>query len=163
MAGLLSDEIRGFIGREVTYTAPEPYGAASFRYFAVAVGDDNPIHRDADAARAAGYDDVAAPTTFVCETNQYLDRRPDADGYIGHSWDLPVEGCRQIRGGHEYTFGRPVRPDDRVTVTWRVEEIVEKTSRSGRAMLVVTSVAEHRAADGDLLATNRETLIYQER
>ena len=163
MAGLLTDQVRAFIGREATYTAPEPYGAASFRYFALAVGAEEAIHRDPEAARAAGYDDVAAPPTFICETNQYLDRSPDDQGYIGHSWDLPVTGCRELRGGHEYTFGRPARPDDRVTVTWRVSDIVEKTSRGGKAMLVVTSVAEHRAQDGDLLATNRETLLYQER
>lgn len=163
MTTLLTDEVRAAIGREVTYEAPEAYGAASFRYFAVAVGDDEPIYRDPDAARAAGLDDVTAPPTFVCETNQYMTGRPDDEGYLGHGWDLPVTGCRLIRGGHSYELGRPLRPDDRPVVTWRIADAAETTSGDGAAMLIVTSVAEHRAQDGELLARNTETLIYLER
>lgn len=159
---LLTDEIKAFVGREVRYTAPDALGAAAFRYFALAVGDDEPIYVDAQAARAAGYDDVVAPPTFVCETNQYLHRPPDEEGYIGHSWDLPVSGCRMVRGGHEYEFGRPVRGDDVLTVVWRIDDIVEKTSSSGRGMLLVTSTATYTAQDGAFLARNRETMIYQE-
>lgn len=162
MTMLLNDEIRSWIGRQVSYEAPEVFGRAAFRYFARAIGDDNPIYRDNEAAQAAGYPGVVAPPTFICETNQYADGRPDDSGYLGHMWELPVTGCRLIRGGHEYELGRPVTPDDRVTVTWRIDDISEKVSSTGRAMLIVISVAEHRAEDGELLATNRETLIYQE-
>ena len=159
---LLTDEVRAWIGRETRYTAPDSLGRASFRYFALAVGDKEAVYVDRDAARAAGYDDVIAPPTFVCETNQYLHRPPDDEGYIGHSWNLPVEGCRMIRGGHDYTFGRPVGPDDVLTVTWRIDDIVEKVSSSGLAMLLVTSTATFEAQDGAFLARNRETMIYQQ-
>lgn len=162
MTRLLTDEVRAWIGREVTYTAPEPLGAAAFRYFAIAVGDDNPLYRDAAFARAHGHDDVIAPPTLICETNQYMDRPVDPDGYIGHSWDIPVQGCRKIRGGHAYTFERPVRPTDRVSATWRILDIAEKTTSSGQAMLIVESQARYTDQDGDLLATNLETIIYQE-
>lgn len=159
---LLTEEVRAHIGREVHYTARDELGSAAFRCFALAVGDDTSIYVDADAARAAGYDGVVAPPTFVCETNQYLHRPPDEEGYIGHSWDLPVTGARLIRGGHEYEFGRPVRPGDVITVTWRIDDIVEKVSSSGRSMLLVTSTATYQAQDGAFLARNRETMIYQE-
>ena len=39
---LLTDEVRALVGRTRTYTAPEPLGRASIRYFALAIGDDNP-------------------------------------------------------------------------------------------------------------------------
>ncbi|MBV8454056.1 MAG: MaoC family dehydratase N-terminal domain-containing protein, partial [Deltaproteobacteria bacterium] len=103
-----SYELRQWIGREFNYTAPEEIGRASIRYFALAIGDDNRLYFDPEYARAVGYTGVIAPPTFICETNQYAHRQPNADGYIGHSWDLPISGCRMIRGGHEYEFFQPV-------------------------------------------------------
>jgi len=158
---LLTDELRSWIGREVRYSAPEEVGRASIRYFALAIGDDNPLYVDADFARAHGHPDVVAPPTFVCETNQYAHRRPDADGYLGHRWDLPISGCREVRGGHEYTFSRPVYPSDRITVTWRIVDIRERTSSRGHPLLIVNSEAVYCNQDGELLARNAETLIYQ--
>lgn len=159
---LLTDEVRAHVGRTATYTAPEPLGRASLRYFATAVGDDDPRVVDEEAARAAGFRDVVAPPTFVCETNQYLQGRPDDEGYIGHSWGIEVPGTRLVRGGHEYEFHSPVHPDVVLHVTWEVEDVTARTSSSGMELVIVTSLATYRDQHGELLATNRETLIYQE-
>ena len=43
MSTHITDELKSWIGREVTYTAPEELGQASIRYFAMALGDDNPV------------------------------------------------------------------------------------------------------------------------
>lgn len=159
---LLTDEVRAHVGRTVTYTAPEELGRASMRYFARAVGDDDPRVTDVEAARAAGFRDVMAPPTFVCETNQYLDRRPDDEGYIGHGWGIEIPGTRLLRGGHEYAFHEPVHPDVVLTVTWEVADIEARTSSNGSELVIVSSLATYRDQHGTLLATNRETLIYQE-
>lgn len=157
------DAIRAMIGASVEYVAPEPFGRVAFRYFAEAIGDDNPVYVDAAAARAAGYDDVIAPPTLLMETNQYVAARERDDaGYKGHQWDLPVTGCRLIRGGNRYEFHAPLYPDDVVTATWRITSADEKTGRDGGAMLLVGSEARFTRADGTLLAVDRETLIYQE-
>ena len=161
---LLTDEVRAWIGREVAFTAPEALGRSAIRYFALAVGDDNPLYADDAHAREHGYPSVIAPPTLVCETNQFVpDPAPDDDGYIGHTWDLPVTGCRLVRGGNRYTFERPVLPSDRVTVRWRIADIEQKSSSDDTPMLVVTSEATYTNQDGELLATNRETLIYTKR
>lgn len=161
IATLLTDELRGWIGREVSYAAPEELGRASIRYFALALGDDNPLYFDEEYARAAGYPSVIAPPTFVCETNQYAHRPPDEDGYIGHGWELPIKGCRMIRGGHDYEFFRPVSPSDRISVTWRLEDISEHSSPRGGPLLVVIASAAFTNQRGEPLARNRETLIFQ--
>jgi acyl dehydratase len=158
---LLTDELKRWIGREFIYTAPEEIGRASIRYFALAIGDDNPLYFDHEYARTAGYSGVIARPTFICETNQYAHRQPNADGYIGHSWDLPLSGCRMIRGGHEYEFIRPVTPEDRISVNWRLDDISEhKSSRSG-TMLIVSALATYCNQREETLARNRETLIFQ--
>jgi acyl dehydratase len=158
---LLTEELKRWIGSQYNYTAPEEIGRASIRYFALAIGDDNPLYFDDEYARAAGYEGVIAPPTFICETNQYAHRQPNADGYIGHSWDLPLSGCRMIRGGHQYEFLQPVKPADRIHVNWRLEDISEHNSSRGGTMLVVSAVAAFSNQNGEKLASNRETLIFQ--
>ena len=162
MNSLLTAEVRSWNGREVTYTAPEELGRASIRYFAHAIGDENPIYTDPDSAQRAGYEDVIAPPTLICETNQHMTGSRDDDGYLGHTWGLEVQGTRLIRGGNEYEFYQPVYPSDQITVTWRITDISERTTSHGLSMLIVPSEASYVNQRGERLARNRETLIYQE-
>ena len=140
---LLTDELKAWIGHEVTYPAHEELGRASIRYFALSIGDENPLYRDDAYSREAGYPSSIAPPTFVVETCQYAHRRPDEHGYIGHAWHLPVSGCRMIRAGNDSEFIRPVLPSDRVSVTWMLENIVERGSSRGGTQLFVSSVARY--------------------
>ena len=148
---LLTAELKSWIGREAHYPAREELGRASIRYFALALGDDNPLHVEG----------VVAPPTLICETCQYAHQPPNADGYIGHEWHLPVPSTRLVRAGNDYEFMRPVLPTDRISVTWTLENIVEKPSSRGGTQLFVTSVARYRDAQGEVVAINRETIVYQ--
>ena len=151
MTLLLTDAIRAMIGRTLNYRAPEELGRASIRYFALAVGADPSRWKD------------EAPPTLVCETNQLTgNAEPDADAYLGQAWDLPLPvPCHMIRGGNDYRFGRPVRPDDVITTTWELVDAVERIGTGGRPLLLVTARATYTADDGEWLATNTETLIYR--
>jgi acyl dehydratase len=158
---LLTEELKAWIGREAHYPAREELGRASIRYFALALGDDNPLYVDDGYAREAGYSSVIAPPTLICETCQYAHRAPNEDGYIGHEWRLPIGGCRLIRAGNEYEFMRPILPTDRVSATWTLEDIVERSRSDGGTQLFVSSVVRYRDALGELVAVNRETIVYQ--
>lgn len=158
---MLTDELKAWIGREAVFEAPEEVGRAAIRYYALAVGDDNPLYTDDGYARANGHPSVIAPPTMVCETNQFVPGPRDERGYLNQIFELPVEGARQIRGGNEYEFMRPVYPTDRVTIRWRLESITERTTSAGVPMLVVVSEATYTNQDGETLAKNRETVIYQ--
>jgi acyl dehydratase len=144
-----------------TYQAKCALGEASFDYFARAIGDDAAIYVDAAAARAAGYDGVVAPPTFVCETAQYSDRKPDENGYIGHAWDFQAEGWRRIRGGNAYRFYQPVVTSDILHVDWKVASVRETKDAKGEVMVIVVSEAAYRNQHGKLLAENCETMIYR--
>jgi acyl dehydratase len=158
---LLTEELTTWIGREAHYPAREELGRASIRYFALALGDDNPLYIDDAYAREAGYPSVIAPPTLICETCQYAHQRPNAEGYIGHEWHLSVPNARLVRAGNDYEFMRPVLPTDRISVTWTLESIVEKPSSRGGTQLFVSSVARYRDAEGEVVAINRETIVYQ--
>jgi acyl dehydratase len=160
---LLTPEMRARLGETRSYTAPEAIGAAAFRYFGTAIGDLNPLYSDDSFARQNGLAGVTAPPTLITESNQYTGLPIDADGFVGHSWGLSIAGARQVRGGNSYTFERRVRPDDRLTVTWVIDDFTEKTTRSGSAMLVVASSATYTNQHGELLAVNAETLIFVEK
>lgn len=158
---LLTDELKAWIGCEVQYPAREALGHASIRYFALSLGDENPLYLDEAYAHEAGYPSVIAPPTLVCESCQYAHRRPGANGYIGHEWSLPITHCRMIRAGNTYEFMRPVLPEDRISVTWTLENIVECASSRGGTQLFVTSVARYKDVVGEVVAINRETVVYQ--
>lgn len=158
---LLTDELRAWIGREAHYSAREELGRGAIRYFATALGDDNPLYTDDAFARRAGYRSVIAPPTLVCDTCQYSDRAPGEDGYIGHEWHLPIPESRMIRAANAYEFFRPVLPEDRISVTWILEDIQERSSSRGGTQLFVVSLARYEAASGEIVATNRETVVYQ--
>jgi acyl dehydratase len=158
---LLTEELKSWIGREAHYPAREELGRASIRYFALALDDDNPLYVDDAYATKAGYPSVIAPPTLICETNQYAHQAPNADGYVGHEWHLPVPDTRLVRAGNDYEFMRPLLPADRISVTWTLESIVEKPSSRGGTQLFVSSVGRYRDAKGEMVAINRETIVYQ--
>ena len=158
---LLTDELKSWIGREAHYPAREELGRASIRYFALAMRDPNPLYVDDDYARKHGYPSVIAPPTLVVETCQYAHQAPNADGYLGHEWHLPVPNTRLIRAANDYEFMRPILPTDRISVTWTLEDIAEKPSSRGGTQLFVSSVARYRDAKGELVAVNRETIVIQ--
>ena len=56
---------RELVGRSYPPSAVYEVGRAKIAEFAAAIGADDPVHRDADAARAAGHPDVIAPPTFA--------------------------------------------------------------------------------------------------
>jgi acyl dehydratase len=158
---MLTPELSAWIRRQVHYPAHEELGRASIRYFALATQDDNPLYLDESYAQEAGHAGVIAPPTLVCETCQYAHRQPDAEGYIGHEWHLPVPDARMIRAGNDYEFMRPVLATDRISVTWTLESITEKPSSRGGTQLFVISVADYTDGQGRTVAINRETLVFQ--
>jgi acyl dehydratase len=160
MKTLLTDDLKAWIGREATYTAPEELGRASIRYFALALRDDNPIYSDSEFAKQTVHSDIIAPPTFICETNQIINQSPDENGYIGHDWPLPLSSRRFIRGGNEYEMMQPVRASDKITVTWKILDIFERQTRKLGALIFVVSEARYANQRGELLAVNRETNIY---
>ncbi|MFC5665450.1 MaoC family dehydratase N-terminal domain-containing protein [Kitasatospora misakiensis] len=137
-----------FIGR--TYPPTEPYevGREKIREFAVAVGDANPAYLDPEAAKALGHPDVIAPPTFPI----VLTMR--AAGQVVQDPELGLDYSRVVHGDQKFSYTRPVRAGDRLTVAVTVDNI---KSLAGNDVLTVRG--EVADVTGEHVVTSVMTLV----
>ncbi|MFK0254101.1 MaoC family dehydratase N-terminal domain-containing protein [Streptomyces sp. NPDC090445] len=108
---------QSFVGRSYPPTDPYEVGREKIREFAVAVGDENPVYTDAEAAKAAGYQDVIAPPTFVFAITFAAAGQVVADPQLG------LDYSRVVHGDQKFAYHRPVRAGDRLSVTSTIEAV----------------------------------------
>src|SRR5579875_3685352 len=99
-----------FAGRVYPPTAPYEVGREKIREFADAVNDPNPLYRDREAARAAGYDDVIAPPTFPIVLTLRAGHQVIMDP------DLGIDYSRVVHGEQRFVHARPVVAGDALQV-----------------------------------------------
>ena len=117
------------------------YDAADFaveadrvKQYAEAVGEENPVHHDPDAAREAGFRDVVAPPMFAVVYSAPAMGPPIFDA-IGEL--LP----RMVHGGQEFVWGEPVCAGDTITTQATLSEVYEK---DGKGFFVFESVSRNQ-------------------
>ncbi|ACY99890.1 MULTISPECIES: MaoC family dehydratase N-terminal domain-containing protein [Thermomonospora] len=106
---------RDFIGRTFPPTEPYEVSRVKIREFADAIGDPNPLYRDREAAKAAGYPDVIAPPTFPIVIS--LGGEALADPELGLNFAMVVHGEQRF----EYT--RPIHAGDELVCETTITEI----------------------------------------
>lgn len=116
--------------------------------FAAAIGEDNPIFTDPEAARAAGYADQVAPPTFIAKMQIFT------SGQVVLDPDLALNYMLVVHGEQEYEWRRPLVAGDVVTATPRISDIYAK----GPNEFVVIE-AEGRDANGETVVVARSTLL----
>ena len=109
--------------------------ADRIRQYADAVGEDNPVHHDPEAARAAGFRDVVAPPMFAVVYSAPAMGPPIFEVIGGEL--LP----RMVHGGQEFVWGEPVCAGDTITTQAEVKEIYEK---DGMGFFVFESVSRNQ-------------------
>ena len=118
--------------------------------FADSIGDANPVYSNAEAARAAGHKDVIAPPTFVTLVNLR------AIDVIIHDPELGLDYGRMVHAEQTFSYTRPVRAGDRLTVTAYVDDV---TTRLGNDFLAIR--AEINTDEGELVCTARASLVVR--
>ncbi|MBT2898753.1 MaoC family dehydratase N-terminal domain-containing protein [Streptomyces sp. McG3] len=108
---------QSFVGRTYPPTPAYEVGREKIREFAEAVGDTHPAYVDAEAARALGHADVIAPPTFVFSITYR------AAGEVVQDPQLGLDYSRVVHGDQKFSYVRPVRAGDRLTVTSTIEAI----------------------------------------
>src|SRR5436190_24314530 len=103
--------------------------------YADAVGEESPVHRDPEAARAAGFRDVVAPPMFCVVYSA------PAMGPAILDPEVAINLPAMVHGGQEFEWGEPVCAGDVITTTARCREIYE---RDGRGFYVFESVSTNQ-------------------
>lgn len=98
--------------------------------FAQAVKAADPVYRDRDAARAAGYADVPVPPTFSAVGQHWAPK-------VSVEEDLGVDLKRVLAGGAEWEYLGDIVAGDVLTVHGRVVDMVEKQGGRGPMTLIV--------------------------
>jgi acyl dehydratase len=141
---------RDYIGR--TFPAERPYEVSreKVRDFAEAIGDDNPVYRDAEAAKAAGHPDVIAPPTFAIAVTL----KTGSAAALSGQGDLGLNFALVVHGEQKFTHHRPIRVGDTLVGASTVSDIRD----AGRNELM-TIATELRTEAGELVCTAENTLV----
>ncbi len=139
---------QSFVGRTYPPTAPYEVGREKIREFAEAIGDPNPAYTDPVAARALGHADVIAPPTFPFALSY------QAAAQVVEDPELGLDFSRVVHGDQKFTYVRPVRAGDRLTVSVVIEAI---KSMAGNDFLTVRG--DVHDADGDHVVSSTMMLV----
>ncbi|RZQ64192.1 MaoC family dehydratase N-terminal domain-containing protein [Amycolatopsis suaedae] len=139
-----------FAGRTYPPSGSYEVSREKIAEFAEAIGDENPVFRDPEAARAAGHPDVIAPPTFLTIINIPSINKIVADPELG------LDYSRMVHGDQSFRYSRPVRAGDRLELTTHIEEIF---ARAGNDFLNVR--AEITTVEGEHVCTTRAQLVVR--
>lgn len=103
------------------------------RQFATAIGEQDAVHHDIEAARAAGHPDLLAPPTFLFGLE--LEQSDVFEVLSGYDVDL----SQVLHGEERFAFHGPVHAGE--TVTFR-SRFVDVYSKSGGALDFVVRRSE---------------------
>ncbi len=146
-----------------------PVDAGAIMLFARAIGDDNPIYRDAEYAAGTEVGSIIAPPTFA-ESILHFDPDSTLRPRIGEPWrgsgatptgtpDAGPSGPLRLHAEQHYTYHRPARAGEALTWSRRDGEKWEKTNRAGRTLKFSERLTEFRAEDGELVITARSVVV----
>jgi acyl dehydratase len=140
----LNQELKGKEYEEVEFTVERD----RVTQFADAIGDDDPIYRDADAAREAGFAEQVAPPTFATVLQIMTSGQAVLDPELG------LDYSRVVHGEQEYEWRRPLVVGDVLKARPRIADIYTKRSNE----FLVTE-ADVKDASGETVVISRSTLI----
>jgi acyl dehydratase len=139
---------RALIGKEYPPSSPYEVGRERIRDFATAIGDFNPIYHDEAAAKAAGYDDIVAPPTFLTTLGFKFGPQVVGDPELGLNYAMVVHGEQ------EFELLRPVKPGD---VLIGVPKIADITAKGKNEFM--TYEASIETLDGEKVAIARSVIV----
>ena len=139
---IIPESLRNAIGVEsdpITYEIEKGHIAR----FAEAIGDENPLYSDEIKARNSKYGGIIAPPTF------YRALRP---GSLPETAESPF--TRNLDAGSDWEYFEPIRPGDRITVTIKLADVVEREGRLGK-MIINTRETRYENQLGQIVATQK--------
>jgi acyl dehydratase len=112
--------------------------------YADAVGEPSPVHRDAEAAKSAGFRDVVAPPMFAVVYSA------PAMGPALFDPDVEMNFAAMVHGGQEFEWGEPVCAGDEITTAVTCKSI---DARDGKGFYVFESISTNQEGAQTVKAT----------
>ena len=165
MGAVSRDEVVGLPTGKATITVER----GPVTQFAASVTDANPIYRNKDAAKAAGFDDIPVPPTYFFSgatfwgafpEAQPADATPDRNPTMEIIGKLMSKGGIVLHGEEEFTYHKPVVVGDTIKSEGKVVDLYEKPA-GDKTMTFLVTENEYRNQDGDLVLTARMNLIHR--
>ena len=98
-------------------------GREKIKEYANALGIDNPVHFDVEAARAAGFRDVVAPPMFAVVYSS------PALGPAILDPEVEMNFAAMVHGGQQFEWGEPACSGDEITTSSKCLSIEEKDGK----------------------------------
>jgi acyl dehydratase len=149
--------------------------------FARAIGDFNPVYHDATAAKATEVGGIIAPPTFVQASAHFDDdyplrprpgvrwfgsgaaapapKEPDERAAPAPAPSSGASGGTGLHAEQHYTYHRPLRAGEVLTVHARAGETWEKQGRRGGLLTFREGITEYRDAEGAPVVTARSVSV----
>lgn len=128
------------------------------RFFAKALGESDPIHRDIDAARAAGYPDLPALPSFFMAIEAMADEERALLGQPSLITLLRCDFRRLLHGDESYAYNGLVFAGDTLQFDTKIIDFYEK--KGGLMEFVTIESTVTHAARGTLITATR-TLLHR--
>jgi acyl dehydratase len=137
-----------YIGK--TFPPGDPYEVSRVKVaeFANAIGDRNPVYRDREAARQAGFADVIAPPTFAIVISMASTSHVLSDPGLNLNYAMVVHGEQR------FEYARPLVAGDVVRAQVTISDIKSVGSNS-----MVTTRTSITTLDGECVCTAYATLV----
>lgn len=123
------------------------------RYFFDTLGEHNPLFRDVDAARAAGYAATPVPPTYL-----FCMEMMDAAEPFEMLTALDIDLARVLHGEQRFVYRAPVAVGDTLTFRPSVASVTEK---KGGALTLVVIETEVTNQDGVHVADTSRTIVVR--
>lgn len=123
------------------------------RYFFNALGERNPIYRDAAVARTNGYSAVPAPPTYL-----FCLEMMDSDNPFEFLTALKIDLARVLHGEQSFLYRAPVVVGDTLTFSSRVASVTDKKGGAMTLIVVETAVTNQ---DGIHVADVSRTIVVR--
>lgn len=119
-------------------------GAEKIREFADAIGAENDVHRDHDAAKAAGYRELVAPPMFCVVYSARAMAPAILDPEVG------INLAAMLHGSQEFEWDEPVCDGDVIETTAACKEIYEK---DGKGFYVFETISHNQSGERTVKGT----------
>ena len=143
---------RSAIGRDLT-TVRANVEPGRLRYFFDAVGERNPVYRDAAVAKAAGYGAIPIPPTYL-----FCLEMMDATVPFEMLTLLDIDLARVLHGEQSFVYHAPVVVGDTLTFKPRVASVTDKKGGAMTLIVVETAVTNQH---GVVVADTSRTIVVR--